>query len=84
MIGIAQINGGGIGATIAEAIRGIILTVIDILTPIIDVLGIGMIVVGLLLGLGLRQEFIGFRLAIGGAVALATVHLVVPILLGFI
>lgn len=83
-LALAQINGGGIGATIAQAIRGIILTIIDILTPIIDVLGIGMIVVGLLLGLGLRQEFIGFRLAIGGAVALATVHLVVPILLGFI
>jgi len=84
MIGIAQINGGGIGSTIAEAIKGIILTIIDILTPIIDVLGIGMIIVGLILGLGLRQEFIGFRLAIAGAVSLATIHLVVPILLGFI
>jgi hypothetical protein len=78
------IDGGSIGTQIAQAIRGIILTIIDILTPIIDVVGIGMIAVGLLLGLGLRQEFIGFRLAIGGALALATVHLIVPILLGFI
>ncbi len=78
------IDGGAIGSTIAEAIRGIILTIMDILTPIINVIGIGMVVVGLLLGLGLRQEFIGFRLVIGGALALVTVHLIVPLLLGFV
>jgi hypothetical protein len=43
-----------------------------------------MIVIGLLLGLGLRQEFLGFRLAIGGALALLTVHVIVPLLLGFV
>ncbi|MEM3123465.1 MAG: hypothetical protein QW756_05225 [Nitrososphaerota archaeon] len=40
--------------------------------------------IGLLLALGLRQEFIGARLVIGGAMALATIYLVLPILLGFI
>jgi hypothetical protein len=75
---------GGLGGQIAEAIKGIILQIIELLTPIINVLGIGMIIIGLLLALGLRQEFIGIRLVIGGALALATVHLVIPILLGYI
>jgi hypothetical protein len=79
---LAQV--GGLGGQIAEAIKGIILQIIELLTPIINVLGIGMIIIGLLLALGLRQEFIGIRLVIGGALALATVHLVIPILLGYI
>ena len=74
----------GIGDQIASAIRGVIVDVINILTPIINILGVGMIVIGLLLGLGLRQEFLGFRLAIGGALALLTVHVIVPLLLGFV
>lgn len=84
MIDFLLIDGGSIGSSIAQAIRGIILTIIDVLTPIIDIVGVGMIVIGLLLGLGLRQEFVGTRLAIGGALALATVHLIVPILLSFV
>jgi hypothetical protein len=43
-----------------------------------------MILVGLLLGLGLRQEFLGFRLAIGGGLALLTIHVIVPMLLQYI
>jgi hypothetical protein len=78
------LDGTGIGQQIASAIRGVIIEIISILTPIINVLGVGMIVVGLLLGLGLRQEFLGFRLAIGGALALLTVHLIIPLLLGFV
>jgi hypothetical protein len=79
---LAQV--GGLGGQIAAAIKGIILQIIELLTPIINVLGIGMIIIGLLLALGLRQEFIGIRLVIGGALALATVHLVIPILLNYI
>jgi hypothetical protein len=45
---------------------------------------IGMVLVGLLLGLGLRQEFLGFRLAIGGGLALLTVHIIVPLLLAYV
>ncbi|MEM0384344.1 MAG: hypothetical protein QXV27_05815 [Candidatus Caldarchaeum sp.] len=78
------IDGSGIGNSIAAAIRGIIVTIIEILSPIITVIGIGMIAIGLVLGLGLRQEFLGARLAIGGALALATVYLIIPVLLGFI
>jgi|GEM_PF-2864582 len=78
------LNGSGIGQQIATAIRGVIVEIINILTPIINILGVGMIVIGLLLGLGLRQEFLGFRLAIGGALALLTIHVIVPLLLGFV
>jgi hypothetical protein len=74
----------GIGNSIAAAIRGVIVEIINILTPIINILGVGMIAIGLLLGLGLRQEFLGFRLAIGGALALLTIHVIVPLLLGFV
>jgi hypothetical protein len=78
------LDGGGIGSSIAAAIRGVIVEIINILTPIINILGVGMIIIGLLLGLGLRQEFLGFRLAIGGALALLTIHVIVPLLLGFV
>jgi hypothetical protein len=78
------LDGAGIGQQIASAIRQVIIAVIDVLTPVINVLGIGMILVGLLLGLGLRQEFLGFRLAIGGGLALLTIHVIVPMLLQYI
>jgi hypothetical protein len=78
------LDGRGIGVQIADVVRGIINEIVAILTPIISVIGVGMVVIGLLLGLGLRQEYLGLRLAIGGALALATVYLVVPLLLGFI
>jgi hypothetical protein len=81
---VFALDGSGIGNSIAAAIRGVIVEIINILTPIINILGVGMIVIGLLLGLGLRQEFLGFRLAIGGALALLTIHVIVPLLLGFV
>jgi hypothetical protein len=81
---VFALDGSGIGSSIAAAIRGVIVEIINILTPIINILGVGMIVIGLLLGLGLRQEFLGFRLAMGGALALLTIHVIVPLLLGFV
>jgi hypothetical protein len=81
---VSAVDGSGIGAQLANAIRSIVLEIVAILTPIIAVIGVGMIIIGLLLGLGLRQEYLGLRLAIGGALALATVYLIVPLLLGFI
>jgi hypothetical protein len=81
---VFALDGAGIGNTIAAAIKDVIIQIFEILKPIVNVLGIGMILVGLLLGLGLRQEFLGFRLAIGGALALLTVHVIVPMLLQYI
>jgi hypothetical protein len=78
------LDGAGIGNTIAAAIKDVILQIFEILKPIVNVIGIGMVLIGLLLGLGLRQEFLGFRLAIGGGLALLTIHVIVPMLLQYI
>ena len=69
---------------VSEAIKGVVVGVFDFLTPILTVLGISQIILGLLLGLGLRQEFLGFRLIVGGALTLIFNYIVVPLLLGFI
>ena len=74
---------GSIGNQLADAAKQIILQIVDFLTPIVDVIGVGMILVDLIL-VALRQEFYGIRLITGGGIALAIVHLVIPILLGFL
>ncbi len=78
------IDGGAVGTTVASMVREVILLIFEILTPIINIIGVGMVAVGLVLALGLRQEFLGARLAIAGGLALATVHLIVPLLLTYI
>jgi len=72
-----------IGDQLAEAAKNIIVQIVDFLTPIVDVIGVGMILVGLIL-VALRQEFYGIRLITGGGIALAIVHLVIPIIVGFL
>ena len=72
-----------IGDQLAEAAKNIIIQIVDFLTPIVDVIGVGMVLVGLIL-VALRQEFYGIRLITGGGIALAIVHLVIPIILGFL
>jgi hypothetical protein len=69
---------------INEVIKNIILQVFDVLSPILTSLGIAQIVVGLLLGVGLRQEFLGYRLVVSGALTLIFIHIVVPLLLQFL
>jgi hypothetical protein len=71
----------GIGQTIGNIIRQVVQDIIGVLTPVIDAIGVGMVLLGLLIGLGLRQEFIGFRLIIGGALALLTTHIIIPTIL---
>ena len=72
-----------IGDQLAEAAKNIIIQIVDFLTPIVDVIGVGMILVGLIL-VALRQEFYGIRLITGGGIALLIVHLVIPIIIGFL
>jgi hypothetical protein len=84
MMGPAWALDGGIGNAIAAAIRDVVLLIFEILKPIINAIAIAMVLVGLLLGLGLRQEFIGFRLIIGGALGLLTIHIIVPLLLQYV
>jgi hypothetical protein len=68
---------------LVSSIKGIIVDVVDFLTPLLTVIAIGMIIFGILL-LAARQEFYGLRLIIGGGVTLIIVYLVVPLLLGLI
>ncbi|MEN3047156.1 MAG: hypothetical protein ABDH63_00005 [Candidatus Caldarchaeales archaeon] len=78
---VALVTAGQIGQQI---IRNIVLTVFEVLTPVINVLAIAMVIVGLLLAVGLRQEFYGIRLTISGLITLVFIHLILPILLTFI
>jgi hypothetical protein len=81
---VSGLDGNSIGNSIASAIRNIVVMIFEILTPIINIVAVGMVLTGLLLGLGLRQEFIGFRLIIGGALGLLTINIIVPLLLQYV
>jgi hypothetical protein len=83
-MGLLLLQAGGIGQQIANAVKGTILSVFDMLRPIVDVVGVGMLLFGLLLALGFRQEFYGIRLMVGGGLALITNHLIIPTLLTYI
>jgi hypothetical protein len=83
-MGLLLLQAGGIGQQIANAVKGIILSVFDMLRPIVDVVGVGMLLFGLLLALGFRQEFYGIRLMVEGGLALITNHLIIPTLLTYI
>jgi hypothetical protein len=83
-MGLILLQAGGIGQQIANAVKGIILSIFDMLRPIVDVVGVGMLLFGLLLALGFRQEFYGIRLMVGGGLALIANHLIIPTLLAYI
>ena len=84
LIFVPMITASDISSKIAEVIRNIILQLFEILTPVIDVLGVAQIVIGLLLALGLRQEFLGWRLIVAGGIMLIFVHVIAPFLLSFL
>jgi hypothetical protein len=73
-----------VGNSIATVIRNIITMIFEVAQPVLTALGIGQILVGLLLALGLRQEFLGWRLIIAGLLTLVFTYIVAPLLLSFI
>jgi hypothetical protein len=81
---IPLITASEVGERIATVIRNIITMIFEIATPILTALGIGEILVGLLLALGLRQEFLGWRLIIAGLLTLVFTYIIVPFMLQFI
>ncbi|MFZ8858633.1 MAG: hypothetical protein ACO2O1_10440 [Candidatus Caldarchaeales archaeon] len=81
---IPLITASEIGTRIAEVIRNIITQLFEVATPVLTILGIGEIFFGLLLALGLRQEFLGLRLIIAGILTLVFVYIIAPLLLSFI
>jgi len=72
-----------ISANIVEATKGIIVEIIDFLTPIVNMICVGMIIVGLVL-VAARLEYYGIRLVVGGGVGLAVMNLIIPMLLSLI
>lgn len=65
----------------ADAAKSIIVEIINFLTPIVNVICAGMVILGIILAAGLRQEFYGIRLVIGGGIGLLVVNVVIPVLL---
>jgi hypothetical protein len=82
--GMSMITATEVGERIATVIRNIITMIFEVAQPVLTALGIGQILVGLLLALGLRQEFLGWRLIIAGLLTLVFTYIVAPLLLSFI
>jgi ABC-type uncharacterized transport system fused permease/ATPase subunit len=81
---MAMITATEVSQRIAEVIRNILLTFFEILQPVLTVLGVAQILLGLALAMGLRQEFLGYRLIVGGIITLVFVYVIAPFLLSFI
>jgi len=72
-----------ISANIVDATKGIIIEIVDFLTPIVNIICAGMIIVGLIL-IAARLEYYGVRLIVGGGVGLAVMNLIIPMILSLI
>jgi uncharacterized membrane protein YkgB len=81
---IPLITASEVGERIATVIRNVITMIFEVAQPILTALGIGEVLVGLLLALGLRQEFLGWRLIIAGLLTLVFTYIIVPFMLQFI
>jgi ABC-type uncharacterized transport system fused permease/ATPase subunit len=82
--GMSMITATEVGNRIAEVVRNIITQLFEIATPVLTILGIGEIFFGLLLALGLRQEWLGWRLVIAGLLTLVFTYIIAPFILQFI
>ena len=78
------ITASDISSRIAEVVRNIVMTIFEVATPIVNILGIAQVVLGLLLWFGARQEFLGWRLIVSGLLMLVFMNVVAPFLLSFI
>jgi hypothetical protein len=78
------ITASDISSRIAEVVRNIVLSIFEVATPIVNVVGIAQIIIGLLLWFGARQEFLGWRLLAAGILMLIFMNVVAPMLLQFI
>jgi hypothetical protein len=81
---VPMITASDISSRIAEVVRNIVMTIFEVATPIINILGIAQVILGLLLWFGARQEFLGWRLIVSGLLMLIFVNIVAPFLFSFI
>jgi MFS family permease len=73
-----------VSSRVSELIRNIVISAFEFFTPILTILGIAQILFGLLLALGLRQEWLGWRLVVSGLLMIVFVYFIAPLLLQFI
>jgi MFS family permease len=73
-----------VSSRISELIRNIVISAFEFFTPILTILGIAQILFGLLLALGLRQEWLGWRLVVSGLLMIVFIYFIAPLLLQFI
>jgi len=78
------ITASDISSRIADFVRSIVMTIFEVATPIVNILGIAQVILGLLLWFGARQEFLGWRLIVSGLLMLVFMNVVAPFLLSFI
>jgi len=78
------ITASDVSSRIAEVVRNIVMTIFEVATPIVNILGIAQVILGLLLWFGARQEFLGWRLIVSGLLMLVFMNVVAPFLLSFI
>jgi hypothetical protein len=81
---VPMITASDISSRIADVVRSIVISIFEVATPIINILGVAQIILGLLLWFGARQEFLGWRLIVSGLLMLIFVNIVAPFLLSFI
>lgn len=68
----------------ASTAKEVIVEVVNFLVPIIDVICAGMVILGIILAAGLRQEFYGIRLIVSGGLGLVATRVVLLVLLSFL
>jgi hypothetical protein len=81
---VPMITASDISQRISEVVRSIVMSVFEVATPIVNTVGVALIILGLLLWFGARQEFLGWRLLAAGVLMLIFMNVVAPFLLSFI
>ena len=80
---LAEYIPSDIAVKFANAVKQIIVEVVDFLTPILTIIGAGMIILGVAL-IAARQEFYGIRLITSGGITLILTYIVIPAILSLL
>jgi len=80
---LAEYIPSDIATRFASAVKQIIVEVVDFLTPILTIIGAGMIILGVAL-IAARQEFYGIRLITSGGITLILTYIVIPAILSLL
>ncbi|MCF3653556.1 MAG: hypothetical protein L2C94_005300 [Aigarchaeota archaeon] len=80
---LAEYIPSDIATRFASAVKQIIVEVVNFLTPILTIIGAGMIILGVAL-IAARQEFYGIRLITSGGITLILTYIVIPVILSLL